>query len=357
MDLPRHSPVGSPVRFRLIETIGRPDVYLAEMIDPSTELDTLVDRQVVLTSISLPGSVEEIRGRVQQRAAALEALAHPNITFARDLVVHVGRCMLLSDPIQGADLEHVLAALDLAGERLSLRLALSIGGGIFAAIAAAASARDASGQPIAHGSLRESCVYLTLRGGVRVAGYNHPASSESTREPHLAPERLIGAKPDIPGDVYAAASIVASLLTGRTIAAQPLPDLHSAAISELLRPLERQAASSRELRLAVDLLGRALDVKAARRPSPSDLQLALDRAAAASPGETLPAFAGHFLPDIDAILGRVSAKPSDLLDSEEGKPEAEPPQAPSRAAPILIFAAIFAICVAIAAWSLGTSGE
>jgi serine/threonine protein kinase len=325
------------VRFRLIETLGRPDLYLAEV-------EGAGGPPVVLRVVTISGRFPEVRARVQQQAELLARVGHPGVIFVWDLVQHAQRCVAVSDYVPGADLEHVLAALELGGERLPVRAALAIGGGILAAIAGA--------QPFVHGALRPSSVHLTVRGGVRVADYNLPPSemteSLTLREQYLSPERLLGHPPAVEGDVYAAACIVAELLTGRRVAGQLVAELQRKGVEELLSELHQRYEGQPAMREALGVLARALEVPKAARPSPEELQGALDRAAASLSGETLPTFAGRFLPELDAILGRMSTPLSGVLGDAEPTPrERRPP-----ASVFVATAVISATCGAIGAYAL-----
>jgi hypothetical protein len=334
--------VADIVRFRLIETLGRPDVFLAEAEGERGPL-------VVLRLVGISGRFEEARARVRQQAAQLAQLGHPGVVFVWDLVQHAQRCAAVSDYVPGADLEHVLAALELVGERLPLRAALAIGGGILAAIGGA--------HPFAHGALRPSSVHLTVRGGVRVADYNLPPSEATESltlcEQYLSPERLMGQPPAVEGDVYAAACIVAELLAGRSVMAQLVPELHRRAVEELLSEVEPRVSRPPAVQEALAVLARALDGQKSARPSPEELQRALDHAASSLGGETLPTFAGRFLPELDAILGRMSAPASGVLGDSGPAPglgrgrESRPP-----ASVFVATAVISATCGAIGAYVL-----
>ena len=109
-------------KYRLVEVFGRSaigDTYLAEHVTPHGHHEQVVVK-VLNGDAARLGPVWE---RMRVEADLLVRLAHPHIAPARDHIEVGGRRAIVGDYVPGADLEHVLAALELAGERFPARAA------------------------------------------------------------------------------------------------------------------------------------------------------------------------------------------------------------------------------------------
>jgi eukaryotic-like serine/threonine-protein kinase len=322
---------GGPRTFRLVQVLGRSgsgDVYLAEH-DTANGGSEAVVLKVLHGDAARLGALWE---RMQDEARLLQQLGHPAITPARAHVRLENRRALLTDYVPGADLEHVLAALELAGERFPPRAAFEVGAAVAHALDAA-STTIVDGAPLGllHRDLEPSNVRITTDGAVKILDFGlarGPSEPEAASvglvgtEAYMAPERLLG-RPDTPaGDVYSLAATLVELLVGRPFGRTPIvADLHAQMVDHALKQVAGQVQGPRVVvQRAVETLRAALDVRPEVRPTALELGSAFDEIAPDLDGEALGAFAARYVPSIERVLGRMRTP---LPAERVGRPDSE----------------------------------
>ena len=162
--------------------------------------------------------------RLRDEGRLLARLNHPNILTVYDLVRLEGQISLVTEWVDGADLDACLAA----DPPLSPRAALHVIGQVASALEAAWQAPDAEGQPlrIVHRDLKPSNVRIGRHGQVRLLdfGIAHFVSAEREAEtasdlvvgsvPYMAPERFFLQETTHAADVFGLGCMVFEALCG-----------------------------------------------------------------------------------------------------------------------------------------------
>lgn len=321
-------------RFRLVEKVGQSaigDVYLAEHEadgGPETVVLKILNEDVA--------RLVDVWQRMQEEAALLVGLGHPTIAAPRDHVLFDHRRALVMDPVEGADLEHVVAALELAGEPFPPRAALEVGAAVARALdAASTSLHDGVPLGLRHRDLRPGNVRITPSGLVRLVWFGiarGPDEPEATSaglvgaEPYMAPERLLGTGDDSAGDVYGAAATLVELVIGRSLGRTPiLPEAHARFVDDAIALLAPRLGGPPEaVGRVTEILRAALDVRPELRPSARELSTVLEDTAPALDGEDLRAFSARFLPTIDRVLARMRTPVVGAVAERVARPDATP---------------------------------
>ncbi|MCE4535987.1 HDOD domain-containing protein [Pelomonas sp. P7] len=203
-------------RFRLLQRLGegaQATVWLAH--------DPLLDREVavkLLKAANEPGSVDEWL----HEARAVSRLTHPNIVPVFEADTQGGRSYLVFEYVSGGTLSQRLRA----GPRLTaaeaVRLMLGVLDGLTAAHAAG----------LVHRDLKPSNILLDARGRPRVMDFGIaarvvPGSDTPSRivgtPGYISPEAARGAPPHPQMDVFAAAVMLAEMLSGQRLNHDPDP--------------------------------------------------------------------------------------------------------------------------------------
>ena len=209
---------------RLLGTGGFGEVYLADALS-STGF-----RKQVAIKILKPewANHPEIRGRLQDEAAVLGLLRHPNIVSAENFSVLDGQPALIMEYVPGISLLDALRLKD-ASARLELRVIAELGAAIGAALDAAYW-RPVSGtnEPIAvlHRDVKPGNVRLTPHGEVKLLDFGIARSEVLDRSvetaqqqpgslSYMAPELLRGASASPASDVYSLGVVIMECLTHR----------------------------------------------------------------------------------------------------------------------------------------------
>ncbi|MEQ1508386.1 MAG: serine/threonine-protein kinase, partial [Myxococcota bacterium] len=317
MPPPSDVPDAGTAGCRAIELVGRGaygDVYRGERESDGEP----VAIKVLNDAVSKLGWARDL---LRDEARILARIDHPSIVPVVGFAEIGGRPAIVMGWVPGADLEHVLAALDLTGERMPVPAALEVGAAVLGALHAACFTLDDHGAPlgIVHRDVKPSNIRLTPDGEVKVVDFGvarrlGDASSGATglvgTEAYLAPERLSGGVDSPAADVYGAAVTVIELLTGRGLGRSPVaPDAHAHAVEQRMAAVRARLGWPADgARDALDGLQAALSADPTDRPSAAGLALAT--AARALPGERLRPFCRRFVPSIDPLLGRSAAPPS-----------------------------------------------
>ncbi len=207
-------------RFRLLQRLGegaQATVWLAH--------DPLLDREVAVKLLktqavdaTAPGTVDEWL----HEARAVSRLTHPNIVPVFEADTQGGRSYLVFEYVSGGTLTERLRA----GPRPSAAEAVTLMLGVLDGLAAAHAAG------LVHRDLKPSNVLMDARGRPRVMDFGIAARvSSASNQPsrvvgtpgYISPEAAAGAAPHPQMDVFAAAIVLAEMLSGQRLNHDPDP--------------------------------------------------------------------------------------------------------------------------------------
>ncbi len=327
-------------RFHLLELIGRGafgEVYLAEQ-DSGAGFRRKVALKILNEDMA---SIREAGRRMRDEARILGRLAHRHIVTVNDLVRLGNQWAIVMDYVPGADLEHVLQALERGREAFAPAAALEVGHAVLTALAAASHADDGQGGTmcVVHRDVKPSNIRLTMDGDVKVLDFGVARFSLDTREAktrasgligterYMAPERILLEGDTTAGDVYAAAATVLELVLGRPLGRTPvLPDRHTEFVDEaLVEVVRRIDADEATVAAVTSALRRSLAADPAARPNATELAEELDGLARRIRGESLRTFARRVVPTVDQTLGRERVPMSGILVERSGATSADTP--------------------------------
>jgi serine/threonine-protein kinase len=197
-------------RYRHLAEIGRGEctvVYKA--------LDTSLDRTVTVKVLRERYAADaDFAESFLDAARATAALSHPNIVAIYDIGSDRDLHYVVSEYVEGENLESFLTSHPLPGPKKALDLALPICDALGAAHRAG----------YVHGHLTPRNVLLSTDGQVKISDLRAleaapAAAAETARSPYLAlylsPEQLMGRRAIPASDVYSAAIILYEMLAGR----------------------------------------------------------------------------------------------------------------------------------------------
>ncbi|WP_422013449.1 protein kinase domain-containing protein [Roseateles sp.] len=203
-------------RFRLLQRLGeggQATVWLAH--------DPLLDREVavkLLKPAAEPGSVDEWL----HEARAVSRLTHPSIVPVFEADTQGGQSYLVFEYVAGGTLSQRLRAGPRPGAAEAVTMMLAVLDGLVAAHAAG----------LVHRDLKPSNILLDARGRPRVMDFGIAARvSTDTRlqarivgtPGYISPEAARGAPPQPQMDVFAAAVMLAEMLSGQRLNQDPDP--------------------------------------------------------------------------------------------------------------------------------------
>ncbi|MFG6462847.1 HDOD domain-containing protein [Roseateles sp. DXS20W] len=207
-------------RFRLLQRLGegaQATVWLAH--------DPLLDREVAVKLLKTSGVDATEPGTVDEwlhEARAVSRLTHPNIVPVFEADTQGGRSYLVFEYVSGGTLSQRLRA----GPRLTAAEAVTLMLGALDGLTAAHAAG------LVHRDLKPSNILLDARGRARVMDFGIAARvSPATNVParvvgtpgYISPEAAAGAPPHPQMDVFAAAVVLAEMLSGQRLNHDPDP--------------------------------------------------------------------------------------------------------------------------------------
>ena len=209
---------------RRIATGGTSDVLLAKAEGPYG-----FERTVVLKLLLTKFREDESFARMFAReATAYARLNHPSIVRLYDFFSHAGALVMVLEHVDGPPLHKLRTMLKNAGAEIDDEAALHIGARLFAALAAAHSARDPDTgalAPVMHRDVNPSNVLIPWEGYVKLAdfGIAKVAGMPSDTQVglikgtygYMAPEQVRGENVTIRADVYAGAIVLWELFARR----------------------------------------------------------------------------------------------------------------------------------------------
>jgi serine/threonine-protein kinase len=221
---PTLRPARQSRQFRFLALLGQGgfgEVYLTEVIAGSG-----FRKQVAVKVLKAQWTNDpEVRGRLQDEAAVLGLLRHPNIVSAEDLVELRGQPALVMEYVAGCNLTDVLKAAA-ASDPLPVRVVAEIGAAVASALEAAYW-RPVTGtnRPIAvlHRDIKPGNIRLTPHGEVKLLDFGIARSEVLDRSvqtvdqqpgslSYMAPELLRGEQASPESDIYSLGVVIIECL-------------------------------------------------------------------------------------------------------------------------------------------------
>jgi len=280
-----------PPRFEFIDCLGRGgfgEVYRARM-HTSSGVQRLVAVKVLHERArDVPSAIRRLR----DEAHLLAALHHRSIVQVLDLVEIQERLALVTEYIEGADLDQVLRE----DTRLPATVALELVGEVASALHAAWSAaapQTTTPMRLVHRDIKPANLRITPEGSVKLLDFGIARSPEIDREArtttgivvgtvgYFSPERLTEDIPQPTDDVYALGCVLFEALTGERLYRDMMrsdlfrlafhPSVHAEFIGKRLDAATELRAVTPATRA---LLARLLASEPKQRPSAGELESA-----------------------------------------------------------------------------------
>jgi serine/threonine protein kinase len=187
----------------LLEPAGPGDLYRAR--------DTRLGRTVAIRLLPSDFPPPEERTAFVERARALGALSHQNVTALFDVGEHGGRMYLVFEFLKGQSLR-----AEMAGRMMNVRRALEL------VVQIADGIADAHSGGFIHGGLSPDSIVITAKGHAKIpalelasrAGFD-PTASEFRLHDYDSPEEARGQAADERSDVYSVGAVLYEMLTTR----------------------------------------------------------------------------------------------------------------------------------------------
>lgn len=201
------APIGVVAHYNLLERLdpaGPGELFRAR--------DTRLGRTVAVRL--LPADFEPGAGARQaflDRARALIALSHPNVTTLFDAGEHDGRLYLAFEFLKGQSLR-----AEMAGRPMNVRRAVEV------AIQVADALADAHAAGFVHGGLSPDTIVITARGHAKIpaselasrGGFEQERGQVRLRD-YDSPEEARGQAADERSDIYSVGAVLYEMLTTR----------------------------------------------------------------------------------------------------------------------------------------------
>lgn len=336
-------------RFQIHACLGRGgfgEVYRATMISPGGVRNEVA---VKVLRPDVDPSSEAVR-RLRDEGRLLGLLSHPAILTVHDLVLLGGRVALVTEFVEGQDLDQTLRGPD----RIGLRALLGVIGEVAAALDVAWNTMTPEGQRmgLVHRDVKPANIRLGRHGEVKLLDFGIARATSlkpdaQTAEGsvvgstlYMAPERFHDESVAPPSDVYSLGCVLFEGLSGQGLF-EGLSLKQVYGIMLLSRKLQAHV-EERSALLPADtpgpvreLLSTLLDPKPAARPTARDLARRCEDLADAQSGPTLKRWARERTwPPTASIVGVLDGRELSGV-SFDGTLAAFPPPPPLEVGPVL----------------------
>jgi serine/threonine protein kinase len=213
--------------FRVLRRLasgGTSDIFLARAGGPHG-FERVVVLKVLLQRFRNEPAFERMFAR---EASAYARLSHPAIVKLFDFFSTEGQLVMVLEHVDGLPLNKLRAMLSITGDKLDDRAAIFVASRVFAALAAAHSAKDPeTGEfaPVIHRDINPSNVLVPWDGHVKLADFGIAKVTGMQGDTktgfikgtygYMAPEQVRGETVTGRADVYAATLLLWELLTRR----------------------------------------------------------------------------------------------------------------------------------------------
>jgi len=198
-------------RYRHLAEIGRGECTVAYKA-----LDTSLERTVVVKMLRERYAADQgLAERFLRSARAMAALSHPNIVTIYDVGTDRDLYYVVTEYLEGENLESFLASHAVAGPETALDITLPVCHALGAAHQAG----------YVHGRLTPRNILLEPDGAVKVSDFrvaDHPSAARSGGTTYsryaalyLSPEQAMGRRATSASDVYSTGIILCEMLTGQ----------------------------------------------------------------------------------------------------------------------------------------------
>jgi len=303
--IPSAAAFGQTRRFRFHRCLGKGgfgEVYRAEMITGSG-----LHRTVAVKTLhaNLQGNDDAVR-RLRDEARLLGVLHHPGIVQVYDLVELQGQLALVTEYLDGEDLDRVLKTSGPLPERVALEVVRDVAAALHAAYNRTPPGSDLP-MRLVHRDIKPSNVRITSGGAVKLLDFGIAMSPELDRDAktgtglvigtmgYLSPDRLTAEEVDPRSDVYGLGCVLFEAVRRQRLYHQVGkaelfrlaldPEAHDAFVTERMATIP-EGGRALEPRL-VDLMKRTLAYDPEDRPTAAELEVLCDDLAADLPGAHL----------------------------------------------------------------------
>ena len=205
-NVPILTAIGTIAHYNLLEVLepaGPGDLYRAR--------DTRLGRTVAIRLLPPDFPRPDERAPFVQRARALAALSHPNVTALFDVGEHDGRLYLVFEFLKGQSLR-----AEMAGRMMNVRRAVEL------AVQIADGVADAHSGGFIHGGLSPDSIVITAKGHAKIpalelanrSGFD-PTAADVRLHDYDSPEEARGQAADERSDVYSVGAVLYEMLTTR----------------------------------------------------------------------------------------------------------------------------------------------
>jgi eukaryotic-like serine/threonine-protein kinase len=204
---PAPAPIGAVAHYTLLEPLdpaGPGDLYRAR--------DTRLGRTVAIRLLPIDFSPDPSdRADFLEKARALIAMSHPNITTLFDVGEHDRRLFLAFEFLKGQSLR-----AEMAGRPMNVRRAVEL------AIQVADAIADAHAAGFVHGGLSPESIVITAKGHAKIpafelasrGGFESDGGVVRLRD-YDSPEEARGLAADERSDIYSVGAVLYEMLTTR----------------------------------------------------------------------------------------------------------------------------------------------
>lgn len=249
--------------------------------------------------------------RLRDEAKLLSQLDHPAILKVHDLVVLEGRVTLVTELVDGQDLDDCLPQMPL---RPILEVISRVAGALHAA---------SEDLELVHRDVKPSNIRISRHGDVKLLDFGIARSDAVTREartatdaligspPYMAPERFLDGTPRVASDVFALGAVLFEGIAQSRLFDMPVTVQASHAIDRdrYEAHVDARLAGARGPAEVLDVIRQMVRFDPESRPDPGDLSLHCEALGDAIGGPNLGRWARErFWPDPDPSSGDLDGR-------------------------------------------------